>query len=59
VVQQCLASGRQTGPIQVGAINRIGRSITCLVTCSPLDDKGEDKGDGDGVVLLMEEVGRD
>ena len=55
VVQQCLASGRQTGPVQVGAINRIGRSITCLVTCSPLDDKG----DGDGVVLLMEEVGRD
>src|SRR5580658_6619762 len=55
VVQQCLASGRQTGPVQVGAINRIGRTITCLVTCSPLDDKGE----GDGVVLLMEEVGRD
>ena len=55
VVQQCLASGRQTGPVQVGAINRIGRSITCLVTCSPLDDKG----DGDGVVLLLEEVGRD
>ena len=54
-VQQCLASGRQTGPVQVGAINRIGRRITCLVTCSPLDDKG----DGDGVVLLMEEVGRD
>ena len=55
VVQQCLASGRQTSPVQVGAINRIGRTITCLVTCSPLDDKG----DGDGVVLLMEEVGRD
>jgi two-component system CheB/CheR fusion protein len=52
VVQQCLGSARQTGPVQVGAINRIGRTITCLVTCSPLDGKG----DGDGVVLLMEEI---
>jgi two-component system CheB/CheR fusion protein len=51
-VQQCLASGRRTGPVRVGAINRIGRAITCLVTCSPMDAHG----DGDGVVLLMEEV---
>ena len=52
IVQQCLATGRRTGPIQVAAINRIGRAITCLVTCSPLDG-GEN---GEGVVLLMEEV---
>jgi two-component system, chemotaxis family, CheB/CheR fusion protein len=51
IVQQCLASGRRTGPVQVTAINRIGRTISCLVTCSPLDG-GEH---GDGVVLLMEE----
>ncbi|HLI39458.1 MAG TPA: CheR family methyltransferase [Streptosporangiaceae bacterium] len=54
-VQQCLATGRRTGPVRVGAINRIGRAITCLVTCSPMDDHG----DGDGVVLLMEEVLQD
>jgi two-component system CheB/CheR fusion protein len=54
IVQQCLTSGRRSGPVQVAAINRIGRSITCMVTCSPLKDKAD--GDGDGAVLLMEEV---
>jgi len=54
IVQECLASGRRTGPVQVGAINRIGRTITCTVTCSPL--KGNRGGDGEGAVLLMEEV---
>jgi two-component system CheB/CheR fusion protein len=54
IVQQCLKSGQRAGPVQVAAINRIGRSITCTVTCSPLKDKGE--ADGDGAVLLMEEV---
>jgi two-component system CheB/CheR fusion protein len=54
IVQQCLTFGRRTGPIQVAAINRIGRSITCTVTCSPL--KGKPDGDGDGAVLLMEEL---
>jgi two-component system, chemotaxis family, CheB/CheR fusion protein len=54
VVQQCLTFGRRTGPVQVTAINRIGRSITCTVTCSPLDGKPD--GDGDGAVLLMEEL---
>jgi len=39
----------------VVAINRIGRTITCTVTCSPL--KGN--SDGEGAVLLMEEVYRD
>jgi two-component system CheB/CheR fusion protein len=55
IVQQCLTTGRRAGPVQVAAINRIGRSIICMVTCSPLKDKGGD-GDGDGAVLLMEEV---
>ena len=57
IVQQCLSSGRRAGPVQVAAINRIGRAITCMVTCSPLKDKGD--ADGDGAVLLMEEVYRD
>jgi two-component system, chemotaxis family, CheB/CheR fusion protein len=54
-VQECLASGRRTGPVQVAAINRIGRAITCLVTCSPLDGGGN----SEGVVMLMEEVHRE
>src|SRR5215475_8233574 len=52
IVNECLASNKRTGPVQVAAINRIGRTITCTVTCSPL--KGN--GDGEGAVLLMEEV---
>jgi two-component system, chemotaxis family, CheB/CheR fusion protein len=52
IVNECLASSRRTGPIQVVAINRIGRTITCTVTCSPL----KSGGDGEGAVLLMEEV---
>ena len=52
IVDECLASGQRTGPIQVAAINRIGRAITCTVTCSPL--KGN--GDGEGAVLLMEDT---
>jgi two-component system, chemotaxis family, CheB/CheR fusion protein len=52
IVNECLASSRRTGPIQVAAINRIGRAITCTVNCSPL--KGN--SDGEGAVLLMEEV---
>ena len=54
VVQQCFASGRRTGPVQVGAVNRIGRTITCTVVCSPL--KGGAQGDTEGAVLLMEEA---
>jgi two-component system CheB/CheR fusion protein len=56
IVQQCLTSGRRAGPVEVAAINRIGRSITCMVTCSPLKDKND--GNGDGAVLLMEEIYR-
>src|SRR5215813_11609700 len=55
IVNECLASSKRTGPVKVVAINRIGRTITCAVTCSPL--KGN--GDGEGAVLLMEEVYRD
>ena len=55
VVQECLATGKRTGPIHVAAINRIGRSITCTVTCSPLKSNGA----GEGAVLLMEELYRD
>ncbi len=51
IVTECLASNRRTGPIQVAAINRIGRTITCTVTCSPF--KGT--GGGAGAVLLMED----
>jgi two-component system CheB/CheR fusion protein len=52
VVQECLATGKRTGPVHVAAFNRIGRSITCTVTCSPLTSNGA----GDGAVLLMEEL---
>ena len=38
--------------MQLVSINRIGRTITCTVTCSPLKSNGE----GEGAVLLMEEV---
>jgi two-component system CheB/CheR fusion protein len=55
IVNECLATSKRTGPVQVVAINRIGRTITCTVTCSPL--KGN--SDGEGAVLLMEEVYRD
>ena len=55
IVNECLASSRRTGPIQLAAINRIGRAITCIVSCSPL--KGN--SDGEGAVLLMEEVYQD
>jgi two-component system CheB/CheR fusion protein len=53
IVQRCLATGKRTGPIQLSAINRIGRPITCTVTCSPLKSNGSGEG---GAVLLMEEV---
>jgi two-component system, chemotaxis family, CheB/CheR fusion protein len=55
IVQQCITAARRTGPVQLAAVNRIGRSITCTVTCSPLKSNGA----GEGVVLLMEEIYRD
>jgi two-component system CheB/CheR fusion protein len=39
--------------MEIAAVNRIGRSITCSVACSPME------GHGDGVVLLMEDLHRD
>ncbi|WP_078888787.1 CheR family methyltransferase [Streptomyces sclerotialus] len=50
LVQECLSDGRRTGPLALPAVNRIGRSIHCTVSCSPFD------GYNGGVVLLMEEV---
>jgi two-component system CheB/CheR fusion protein len=55
IVQECLASGKRAGTVQLTAINRIGRTITCTVTCSPL----KSNGDGEGAVLLIEEVYQD
>jgi two-component system, chemotaxis family, CheB/CheR fusion protein len=52
LVQECLATGKQTGPVHVAAINRLGRAITCTVTCSPLKSNGA----GEKAVLLMEEL---
>ncbi|WP_069165228.1 CheR family methyltransferase [Nocardia altamirensis] len=49
-IQRCLKTAHRDGPLEIAAINRIGRSITCAVTCSPLD------GNREGVVLLVEEV---
>ncbi|WP_199856582.1 CheR family methyltransferase [Nocardia suismassiliense] len=49
-IQRCLKTGRRDSPVEVPAVNRIGRSIICAVTCSPL------AGTRDGVVLLLEEV---
>jgi len=56
IVQQCLGSGKRAGPVQVGAINRIGRTITCTVVCSPLKASSDGDKDRDGAVLLMEET---
>ncbi|MEC3954847.1 CheR family methyltransferase [Nocardia sp. CDC153] len=49
-IAETLRTGRRAGPIDVPAVNRIGRSIVCAVSCSRLD------GARDGVVLLMEET---
>ncbi|WP_245722101.1 CheR family methyltransferase [Nocardia crassostreae] len=49
-IAQCLKTGRRSGPVDIPAVNRIGRSIVCAVVCSPLDGLRE------GVVLLMEET---
>ena len=50
VVELCLSTGRRTEPLRLDAVNRIGRSIVCAVSCSPLE-----RLEG-GVVLLMEET---
>ncbi|CAM5424071.1 chemotaxis protein CheR [Streptomyces spiroverticillatus] len=53
VIQECIASGKRSRPVNIAAVNRIGRSINCAVTCSPFD------GHNGGVVLLMEDVPSD
>jgi two-component system CheB/CheR fusion protein len=58
IVQQCLVTGSRSDPVNIAAVNRIGRQVTCRVTCSPLDGGG-DRGGSEGVVLLMEQIYRD
>ena len=50
VVADCQASGARSGPVDIAAVNRIGRTILCSIACSPMD--------GGGVVMLMEDTGR-
>ncbi|WP_194892918.1 CheR family methyltransferase [Catenulispora pinisilvae] len=50
VVADCQASGARSGPVDIAAVNRIGRTILCSIACSPMD--------GGGVVILMEDTGR-
>ena len=56
VVQQCQAIGTRTGPVELDAVNRIGRTIICTVICSPLKGSHNGDRDRDGAVLLMEET---
>ena len=51
VVAACQSTGVRSGPADIVAVNRIGRSILCSIACSPMD--------GGGVVLLMEDTNRD
>jgi two-component system, chemotaxis family, CheB/CheR fusion protein len=53
IIQHTTEARRRLGPVNVSAVNRIGRTITCAVFCSPLDREGG------GVVLLMEESHKD
>jgi two-component system CheB/CheR fusion protein len=49
-IMGCVAPGGESSLVEVRAVNRRGRAISCAVSCSPLHDV---KG---GVVLLMEET---
>jgi two-component system CheB/CheR fusion protein len=51
VVADCQSTGARSGPADITAVNRIGRTILCSIACSPMD--------GGGVVLLMEDTNRD
>jgi two-component system, chemotaxis family, CheB/CheR fusion protein len=53
MVQQCMDTRQRLGPLDVVSVNRLGRTITCSVFCSPLGESGG------GVVLLMEEAGQE
>ncbi|WP_024804960.1 CheR family methyltransferase [Nocardia sp. BMG51109] len=48
-IKHTLETGHRSNPVDVPAVNRIGRSIVCAVTCTIMD------GIRDAVVLLMEE----
>ncbi|MYW64660.1 PAS domain-containing protein [Streptomyces sp. SID8379] len=49
VVEDCIKTRKRGLPVEIAAVNRLGRSIVCTVHCSPFD------GHRGGVVLLMEE----
>ncbi|MET7702967.1 CheR family methyltransferase [Streptomyces sp. NPDC005485] len=49
VILKCLDTGQRAVPLYVAAVNRIGKTLTCAVRCSPYE------GHRGGVVLLMEE----
>ncbi|MCQ4207133.1 CheR family methyltransferase [Streptomyces longispororuber] len=48
-VEDCMKTRKRGATAVINAVNRLGRSITCTVQCSPFD------GHRGGVVLLMEE----
>ncbi|MET8471089.1 CheR family methyltransferase [Streptomyces sp. NPDC006422] len=48
-VEACIRDRKRGAPVVIAAVNRLGRSISCTVQCSPFD------GHRGGVVLLMEE----
>ena len=48
-VTECMNSQKAATPLEIAAVNRRGRTIRCVVSCSPLHGRRE------GVVLLMEE----
>ncbi len=50
IVHECLGTSTRTGPVELPAVTRTGRTITCRVTCYPLDRRPE------GAVLMMEAV---
>ncbi len=53
MVKRCMETRQRLGPLDVVSMNRLGRTITCSVFCSPLGEEGG------GVVLLMEQAGQE
>ncbi len=51
-IRECMDSGPRGSEILVDGVNRRGRPVRCVVTCTRLGD-----GPGAGVILLMEETG--
>jgi two-component system CheB/CheR fusion protein len=52
VLRNCLSGGEGGEALQLEAVNRRGKSIQCVVTCSPLLGSA---GDVRGAIVLMEE----